>query len=67
MHCSAYTDHGHSLMVDMLICAFAGSMTVMAAKGLAMFLRTVRFSLSPKIRTRIRSNTHSVSFMTMPL
>ena len=40
--CSEYTDLGQFLVVDMLICAFSGSMTVMAAKGLAMFLREVR-------------------------
>lgn len=39
LYISEYNDLGQFLVVDMLICAFSGSMTVMAAKGLAMFLR----------------------------
>ena len=41
--CSLYTHFGTDyLLIDILICSFTGSMTVMATKGLAMFLRTVR-------------------------
>jgi hypothetical protein len=49
---SLYTHFGTDfLLIDILICSFTGSMTVMATKGLAMFLRTVR-SCRPRRITR---------------
>ena len=61
--CSLYTHFGTDyLLIDILICSFTGSMTVMATKGLAMFLRTVRVPNKTVVVSAIRAAPLCVGF-----
>ena len=62
-YCSLYTHFGTDyLLIDILICSFTGSMTVMATKGLAMFLRTVRVPNKAVVVSAIRAAPLCVGF-----